>query len=116
MTAAPPYAGALLRYRIMAFVTGTVLLLGVFLTVPLQLFAHEQGPAEVIWTAHGFLFIVYVLATVDLGLRLRWLPDHAIRMLLTMAAGTIPFLSFVAERNVRHFVRDQHAQQVGGAS
>jgi integral membrane protein len=50
-------------------------------------------------TAHGFLFIVYLLTALDLGVRLRW---PLLRLGLVMISGTIPFMSFVAERSVRH--------------
>jgi integral membrane protein len=87
------YAGALVRYRAMAFVTGVMLLLLVFVAMPLKYFAHSPGAVAVIGTAHGFLFIVYLATALDLGIRLRW---HPIRLILIMAAGTIPFMSFVA--------------------
>lgn len=92
-------ANALLFYRIMAFVTGTVLLIGtVGLALQqdprLQVSASEVGP---LWVAHGYLFMVYVIATINLGLRLRW---HPLRIALVAAAGTIPTMSFVAERIV----------------
>ena len=50
-----------------------------------------------LWVAHGWLFLVYVISTLILGARLRW-PIG--RYLLVMLAGTIPTMSFVAE----HFV------------
>jgi integral membrane protein len=103
-TAAPRvrYAGALLRYRTMAFVTGVMLLLLVFVAMPLKYAADMPGPVAVIGTAHGFLFMVYLVTALDLGIRLRWNP---IRLVLIMAAGTIPFMSFVAERSVVREVR-----------
>ncbi len=98
----PRYAGALLRYRVMAYVTGVMLLLLVLLAMPLKYAADIPGPVAVIGTAHGFLFMVYLVVTLDLGVRLRW---HPLRLLLIMAAGTIPFMSFVAEHSVMREVR-----------
>jgi integral membrane protein len=89
--------GAVLRYRVMAIVTGTLLLVLVFVAMPLKYFAHSSGLVAVVGTAHGFLFMVYLLATLDLGARVRW---PLWRLGLTMIAGTIPFLSFVMERRV----------------
>ncbi len=106
MSDLPSYGGALLRYRIMAFTTGTVLLTGVFVGLPLQWWAGAKVFPAIVWTGHGFLFIVYLIATLELGIRMRWMP---VRMVLTMAAGTIPFLSFVAERNVHRLVLEQEA-------
>jgi integral membrane protein len=95
-------SGALLRYRVMAFVTGTLLLLLVFVAVPIKYWGDHPGPTAVIGVAHGFLFMVYLLASLDLGLRLRWNP---IKLLIVMACGTIPFASFIAERRITGEVR-----------
>lgn len=96
------YAGALLRYRVMAFVTGTMLLLLVFVAMPLKYLADMPGPVAVIGTAHGFLFMVYLVTALDLGVRMRW---PLLRLLLIMVAGTIPFLTFVAEHSVTQEAR-----------
>ena len=96
-------SGALLRYRIMAFVTGVLLIALVFVAVPLNWWAHMHGPVAVIGTAHGFLFMVYLVTALDLGVRRRW---PLLRLGLVMIAGTIPFASFVAERKVTREVRD----------
>jgi HAMP domain-containing protein len=51
---------------------------------------------------HGYLYLVYVIVAVDLWFRTR-LP--AGRMVLVVLAGTVPFMSFVAERWVTGRVR-----------
>jgi integral membrane protein len=48
--------------------------------------------------------MVYLLAAVNLAFRARWSP---VKTVLVMLAGTIPFLSFVAERKVTRLL---HAQ------
>jgi integral membrane protein len=100
------YRGAFLRYRVMAYVTGVMLVLLVFVAIPLKYGADEPGPVAVIGTAHGFLFMVYLVTALDLGIRLRW---PLLRLGLVMVAGTIPFLSFVAERSVRHEIAAREA-------
>ncbi|SOD75085.1 integral membrane protein [Jatrophihabitans sp. GAS493] len=100
--AKPKYAGALLRFRIMAFATGTVLVLATFVALPLQWWAGQKLLAEITWIGHGYLYLLYVAATLDLAIKLRW---HPVRVLLIMAAGTIPFMSFVAEHYVVKRVR-----------
>jgi integral membrane protein len=82
---------ALKRFRIIAWVVGVMLLVLVFVAVPLHHFANKPGPL------HGFLFVIYLLAALDLAVRLRWKP---VRAVLIMISGTIPFMSFVAERSV----------------
>jgi len=93
---------ALVRYRVMAWVVGVMLVLLVLVAVPLKYAAGIPGPVAVIGTAHGFLYCVYLLAAFDLALRARWTAKGTILVLL---AGTIPFLSFVAERVVTRRTR-----------
>jgi integral membrane protein len=107
---APPARGgvrdvvpALLRYRVMAYVVGVMLLVLVLVAMPLKYFADIPGPVKVVGPAHGFLYVVYLLAAFDLALRARWSAKGTLFVLL---AGTIPFLSFVAERTVTRKTRD----------
>lgn len=103
----PDVRRALLRYRIMAFVVGTGLLLlcvaMVFKYVPA---INNPQPVAVVGTLHGFLFMIYVLTTFDLGFRLRW---NLIPMLGVALAGTIPFVSFYAEHRVMVWVHNKQA-------
>ena len=48
------------------------------------------------------LYVVYLITTVDLAVRLRWSVPKALGVCF---AGTIPFLSFVAEHRVTRQVR-----------
>ena len=49
----------------------------------------------------GFLLLVFVLLALDLCFRMRW---SFSRILFVVIAGTIPFLSFVAEHKVHGWV------------
>ncbi|MGI8695475.1 MAG: DUF3817 domain-containing protein [Mycobacteriales bacterium] len=95
-------AGALVRYRIIAYLTGVGLVLLVFVGVPLKYAASQQAVVAVVGPLHGFLYIVYLLATLDLAFRGRW---SLVKTVLVGAAGTIPFMSFVAERRVTRDAR-----------
>jgi integral membrane protein len=88
---------AFLRYRVMAFVTGTLLVLLVFVALPIKYWGHNSGPTALIGTAHGFLFMVYLVTALDLGVRRRW---NLVKLGLVMIAGTVPFASFYAEHKV----------------
>jgi integral membrane protein len=89
--------GALTRYRIIAWIVGVCLLTLVVVGMPLKYFGDNDIVVAVVGPAHGFLFMVYLVLTFDLARRAGWAFP---RMLLVMAAGTIPFLSFWAERKV----------------
>ena len=95
--------GHLLRYRIMAFTTGVVLLTG---TIALILKAsgvdHLHMFNVVLWTAHGYLYLIYVVVAAILGFSLRW-PIG--RMVLVILSGTIPTASFIAEHYVTRAIR-----------
>ena len=101
-----PLGGALTRFRVMAIVTGTGLVILTFVGIPLQIWGDNDSVVAVVGTAHGYLYLVYLAATADLGLRLRW---PLLRMLLIAVAGTVPFCSFVAERKVTRRVRQEQA-------
>jgi integral membrane protein len=88
---------ALLRYRVIALVVGTVLVVLTVVAAPLKYAADEPTFSNVGWPIHGALFIFYCGATLDLAIRRKW-PVR--RTLLVMLAGTIPVMTFVAERKV----------------
>ena len=89
--------GALTRYRIIAWIVGVVLIVLVLVGMPLKYIGDDDSVVAAVGPAHGFLFMVYVALTFDLGRRAKW---PLSRMLLVMLAGTIPFFSFWAERKV----------------
>ncbi len=83
----------------MARVVGTALVLLVLVAMPLKYFADDPSAMDIIGPMHGFLYMVYLLATFDLFRRVRW---SFTRLVLIALAGTIPFLSFYAERKTTH--------------
>ena len=85
------------RYRIMAFTTGTVLLIACFVAIPLTYLADRPAFGKVVWTLHGWFYLVYLMASWQLAFARRW---KALRILVVLLAGTIPFLSFVMERRL----------------
>lgn len=89
--------GALTRYRAIAYVVGVMLLILVFVAMPLKYFADNPAVMNVVGPLHGFLYVVYLLFSFDLARRVRW---PLTRLVLVALAGTIPFLSFYAERKV----------------
>jgi integral membrane protein len=88
---------ALVRYRVIAWVVGTGLIVLVCIGVPLKYLADQKAVVAAVGPLHGALYVVYLLITLDLAMRCRW---HPVRTVLVMLAGTVPFLSFVAERMV----------------
>jgi integral membrane protein len=94
------------NYRVAAWVTGTGLLVLVFIAMPLKYFFDEPRPVALVGMLHGFLYMAYIVCTLILAERCRWRPLDALVILL---AGTIPIASFVAERQVTRRVREGRA-------
>ena len=87
----------------MAIVVGSVLIvLTLFLISVRGLGNPEPTFYAAAWTAHGYLFPVYVGATFMLSTKLKWSFGKTV---LIMLAGTIPFMSFVTERRVANEVK-----------
>ena len=85
------------RFRLLAVLVGIGLLVLVLVAMPLRYLADYPHFSEYFSPVHGLLYMLYLVATVDLGRRVGW---SALRMLGVMLAGTVPFLSFVVERRV----------------
>ncbi len=95
-------SGALTRYRIMAWITGVLLLVLVFVAMPLKYFGDSPELVHFVGIAHGWLYMIYLIASVDLTFRMRWSLWATLGVLI---AGTVPFASFVAEHWVSKKVR-----------
>jgi integral membrane protein len=94
--AAPGLKGALARYRVLAYIVGVGLLALVGAMIMRYAFDQPQYSA-IVGPVHGFLYVVYVVLAVDLGLKARW---PIVKTGLILLAGMIPFVSFIAERKV----------------
>ena len=94
--------GALQRYRVIANVVGVVLVVFLLVAVPLRYLGGEPRLSETISPIHGFLYLVYLGATVDLARRAHWSLPRTVGVML---AGTVPFLSFVVERRTTRGLR-----------
>jgi len=93
---------ALNAYRVMAYITGTGLVVLVCIAMPIKYFGGNNQPVAIVGALHGFFYMAYVVCSLVLAERCRWRP---VRALLVALAGTIPFVSFYAERKVTKLVR-----------
>ncbi|HEV8174281.1 MAG TPA: DUF3817 domain-containing protein, partial [Actinoplanes sp.] len=64
--------GALIRYRIIAWTVGVVLLVLVLVAMPIKYIGGNDALVAIVGPIHGFLFMVYVVLTFDLGRRAKW--------------------------------------------
>jgi integral membrane protein len=99
---------AVLRYRVMAYVTGVVLIVLCFVGIPLQVAGHP-AVANDVGVLHGILYIIYLACAWMLARRLRLATKPTVIMLL---AGTVPIMTFIVERWVtRRFINPALAGQ-----
>ena len=120
----------LTRYQVMATVVGVLLVVLVLVGVPLANFdgtgmwgvvpstpdlvpagstPHDVGEAITAYlgTAHGWLYMIFLVTAFMLSRRAGWdLPFT----LVTLVCGTIPLLSFWAERRATAKVRAEHPE------
>ncbi|HSI93925.1 MAG TPA: DUF3817 domain-containing protein [Jiangellaceae bacterium] len=94
-------------YRALAYTTGVILLL---FTVEI-IAKYGFGVEGLEWVAfvHGWVYMAYFFVTVYLGIQLRWTWRWMVPVVL---AGTIPLMSFVAERKVVARVRRERPDLV----
>ena len=92
--------GALLRFRVMAIVCGVNLLLLILGYMPAKYLFDALESNEwliAIPIAHGYLYIVYILTALQIGVQKKM---SLIAILGLTLAGTLPIASFVAERRM----------------
>jgi len=112
---------ALLRYRVMATVVGVLLVVLVLVGVPLKYLAEDgTGPQHTgewitqnLGVAHGWLYMIFLVMAFLLSRRARW--DIGFT-LTTLVCGTVPLLSFWAERRATARVRRQLAAEPDAAT
>jgi integral membrane protein len=96
------------RFRIAAYVVGVLLMVLVFIAMPLKYFADQPTMVAIVGPLHGFLYVVYLAIAFDLAVRSKWSFG---RTLLVLLAGTIPVMTFVAERKVAGWAARREEKQ-----
>jgi integral membrane protein len=112
----------LTAYKVLATVVGISIVTLVVIGIPLK-YVHALWPSVlpvgstlqklgadinlVLGTAHGFIYMAFVLVALILAQRNRW---PLLFTLVTLLCGTIPFLSFWAENRAIKRVEREHPE------
>lgn len=90
----PATKKALTFYRVMAWIVGVLLFVLVVVGMPMKYIFNDDR--VVTWTGvpHGWLYVLLLISAFNLRSKANWSWGWFIKIAL---AGTIPFLSFVAE-------------------
>lgn len=102
---------ALQRYRVMAVITGSFLLLVVVDMIVKYggewLFDWRNDAfvsfSSIVAVVHGWIYVVYLITCVDLWTRMKWSLGRGFYMAM---GGVVPLLSFYAERRIAAEVAD----------
>ena len=101
--------GALKRYRVMAVITGVMLILvflGMLRYIPGVPRTEElDGALSILSQIHGFVYVVYVVTVWQVWSQARWGYKRLASMFF---GGVVPLLSFFVEKRVTHEVRAAH--------
>ena len=99
----------LAAFRVLAWLTGIALLVLVFVAMPLKYLGDEPALSDKLGMLHGMLlYPAYVVVSFVVGYQAR---SSLTRTVLVILAGTVPFMSFVAERSVLRQVRSARQPQ-----
>ncbi len=116
---------ALTRYRVMAWVVGVLLIVLCLVGLPLHygyLVAPDLVPeggsawqvgadiSRYLGVAHGWLYMIFLVMAFWLSRQARW--DLAFTV-TTLLLGTVPIVSFWAERRATARVHAEHPELVG---
>ena len=99
----------LTRYRVMAYVTGVLLILLTLGMVGKYVIDLDgaDGFTRAVGIAHGWLYVLYLVFAFDLGAKARW-PVR--KQLWVLLAGTIPTAAFFVERRISHELEGKLAE------
>ena len=114
----------LTAYKVLATVVGISIVTLVVIGIPLK-YVHSLWPSVLpvgshlqklgvdinlyLGTAHGFIYMAFVLVALILAQRNRW---PLVFTVVTLLCGTIPFLSFWAENRAIKKVEREHPEVV----
>lgn len=97
---------ALTLFAIAAWITGVMLLLLCARMIMEYILHMDVSSLNWVAIAHGWVYALFLLATLNLGMKARWSTKT---WLVTALAGVVPFLSFFVEHWRRQEVTQEFA-------
>ncbi len=101
-------------YRVLALVVGVLLAFCSLVALPLKYLAADGSDlqqfgesASIMWVAHGWVFMAYVVVAFLLSRKAGWTIGFTI---LALVAGLIPLLIFWVEHVVTQRFRAEHPE------
>jgi integral membrane protein len=91
------------RLRVVAFLEGTSLILLFFVAVPLKYIWGYPHWSQIIGTAHGALFVLYILNTMSVASDQQW--KFTTTTWKVLLASFIPFGTFYIDKKILKHVK-----------
>ncbi|MCI5054926.1 MAG: DUF3817 domain-containing protein [Flavobacteriales bacterium] len=85
------------RLRVLAHLEGISFLLILFVTMPLKYFMQNGQPNKIVGMVHGLLFILYVLAVIQVKIEKDW---KFKKTFIALLVAIIPFGTFWADKRI----------------
>ncbi len=92
------------RLRLVGLVEGMSFLLLLFVAMPLKYWANIPEPVTIVGSAHGGLWVLYLLVLADTTYRVRW---NWTWVLGGFVASVLPWGPFVFDRRLVRFERQE---------
>jgi integral membrane protein len=103
-------------YRVLAFIVGVLLAFCALVAMPLKYLTTDGSSlntfgdnASILWVAHGWVFMVYVVVAFLLSRRAGWTIAFT---LVALVAGLVPLLIFWVEHRVTQKMRAEYPEVV----
>ena len=93
----PWYKSSIGRFRMIAICEGISFLVLLFIAMPLKYFAGHPEVVLVVGWIHGLLFILYMIAGLDVRKANHW---GAKKVFLAVIAAFIPFGPFILDHKI----------------
>ena len=93
----PWYKNAIGRFRVIAICEGISFLVLLFIAMPLKYFADSPQSVLIVGWIHGLLFILYMLALLNVKIKNRW---SISKTLIAVVASLIPFGPFILDKKI----------------
>jgi len=81
-------------FRLIAFIEGVSFLVLLFIAMPLKYWAGLPLAVSVVGSAHGILFVLFVMSLIDVMIRYRW---SLFRGTMIFLSSLVPFGTFAVD-------------------
>lgn len=98
---------ALGQFRMISITEGISYIVLLFIAMPLKYWADMPMAVRIVGSAHGFLFVVYIVGLLRVWIAEKW---NIFKVLLAFVLSVIPFGAFLFELPLKREWRQRYGQ------